>query len=299
MKSKSKLLVLAASVASLMAGASAQAQNTATGPGDLFLTIQNPGGATNPGNIYVAQLGLTNTIFRDAAAGSFTSLGLNISSTLSNFGAGWADLTTIHLGAANFRGNSDTSTALLTGDPHRTLYLTKARNSVGTIGQANSSFGAIGVGSANTAVSNITTVKNQFEQIGAGSFPIGAFTTTTSFVDDQNPVTAGLQGPGWGVVNGGTQATFGSGSFGTMGAAGSIELALDLYRVQFLNNVSGQYGFGAATQTGEYLGTITVNSAGDVGYLKADAVPEPASMALLGLSALGFAARRRRVATNA
>jgi hypothetical protein len=296
MKPLKSLLITA--LAGMALATSASAQNSATGPGDLFLTIQNPGGATNPGNIYVATLGLTSTVFRDAAPGSFTLLGVNLASTLSNYGAGWADLSTIYLGAADYRGNSPTSTTLLTGDPHRTLYLTKARTSLGTVGEANSALNAIGIGSANTAVSNITTVKDDFEQdLGAGSFPIGSFTTTTSFVDDQNPVSAGLQGLGWGVVNGGAQANFAAGSFGSLGDAGAVELALDLYRVQYRNDIAGQYGFGAPTQTGEYLGTITVNSAGDVGYLKA--VPEPGSTAFIGLGVAGMllAGRRHRRAS--
>jgi hypothetical protein len=291
-------MALATTIACGVAIAPADAQNTAHGPGDLILTIQNPGGATNPTGISIAVLGATSSVFRDATPGSFTLL-TNLAATFTNFGASWADATTLYLGAVNYRGNSDTSSVLLTGDPHRTLYLTKARAGVGTVGELNSSLATIGVGGANGLVSNITVVKNNAEQTPAGAFPVVNLTTATSVVEDQNPfIIPGVQDTAYGGIAGGVQANFGPGTFGSYGAAGTIELALDLYRVQFRDDIVGQYGFGEGTQIPEYLGTLTVAGNGDVGYLKSS-IPEPTSVAMLGLAFLGLAGIRRRRPSNA
>jgi hypothetical protein len=70
-----------------------------------------------------------------------------------------------------------------------------------------------------------------------------------------------------------------------------VEIALDLFRVQTRNDVAGQYGFGEATNAGDFLGTLTINQNGQVGFL---AVPEPSTAGLLAVAAVGAFARRRR-----
>jgi hypothetical protein len=71
---------------------------------------------------------------------------------------------------------------------------------------------------------------------------------------------------------------------------------LDLYRIQTRNDVSGQYGFGADVNTGSYLGTLTINQAGDVNFT---AVPEPSTYALIALTGvLYFIVNKRRKSLN-
>lgn len=306
MKTKSKLLVLAASVAGLMAGVSAQAQNTLHAPSDLLLTFQNPGGATGGAQTVSVALGNVSTLFRDATPGSFTLLNTaNISglgSTLtSTFGANWFDASTLWAGAIGFRGTNPTTNALLDLDPHQTLYFSKVRTTIGTVGEANTPTPTTIAGSGDGITSAMGQVKGRIE--AAGTTAVFTEGTGTSFIDDQNPFTGGNpafgQSTAYAFISGGVQGQFGLGDLGTYGAAGQVEMALDLYRLQNRDNVPGQYGFGEPVREGDYLGTLTINQAGDVGFLAASAVPEPTSMALLGLTALGFAARRRRPVANA
>ena len=133
----------------------------------------------------IIALGNAALIFRDAVPGSFISLG-NFDGAFDTFGGLWFDEATLWVGAAGFRGTSDTSSTLLDGDPSRTIYATKARNSIGVVGFANSSGITLGTGFATNTVNNISQVKNNLETIGSNT-QAGIIPTSTSFVDDQNP----------------------------------------------------------------------------------------------------------------
>jgi PEP-CTERM motif len=113
----------------------------------------------------------------------------------------------------------------------------------------------------------------------------------SSNIDNQNPISGGIQGTAFGAFPGGVQQRFGVGSFGTFGAAGSVEAALDLYRIQARNNIAGQFGLGDPVRVGDYLGTVTINGAGDVAYI---VVPEPTTFALMGMGVVGMLVARRR-----
>lgn len=295
-KIKQSILLMAVAAGAILASASSvQAQNTLHGPADLVLTLQNPGG-TNPTNTMVIALGSVQTIFRNAAPGSFTNL-INIGSQLgTTFGATWADENTLFAGAVGFLGTSDVSNALIgLGDPHRTLYMTKIRTAVGTPGLQNSpGINLPNLATMTSATSNIGVVKNNLETI-ASNTAVGVFTTlASSVVDDQNPFTAPLiQSTGYGTVAGGVQANFGAGIFGSFGQAGNVEVALDLFRIQARNDIVSQFGFSQPVRQGQFLGTLTIGSGGQVGFT---AVPEPSTYALLALAglALAVAARRRK-----
>jgi len=289
-KIKSKLCALVLTAGSLaISAAAANAQNTFHAPSDLVLTFQNPGGATGATQTATIALGNVSTIFRDG--GLFTSI--NIASTLSNtFGSTWYDTSTLWAGAVGFRGTSATATTLLDSDPGQTIYVSKARTSVGTAGSANSAISNIPLNSGTSITSAIGQVKNQMETVGTTAQFVQA--TGASFIDDNNPFSSpGVQNAAYSNISGGVQGAFGAGNLGSnvLGASGTVELALDLYRIQTRNDVAGQYGFGAAVNSGSYLGTLTINQAGDVNF---SAVPEPSTYALAAIATGVMAAIARR-----
>lgn len=294
-KLKSKLCAWVLTAGSLAISAvAANAQNAFHAPSDLVLTFQNPGGTTGATQTVTVALGNVSTIFRDG--GLFTSI--NIASTLSStYGASWYDTSTLWAGAAGFRGTSASSTQLLDSDPHQTIYVSKARTSVGTAGIANSSISSIPLNSGTGITSGINSVKNQIETVGTTAQFVQA--TSASFIDDQNPFSSpGVQNAAYSNIAGGVQGAFGAGNLGSnvLGASGVVELALDLYRIQTRNDVAGQYGFGAAVNSGSYLGTLTINQAGDVNF---NAVPEPSTYALIALAGiLYFFVNKRRKANS-
>lgn len=293
---KTKLRVLALAVGSLAISTfSANAANSFYAPGDLVLFFQQEGGS----NTVYANLGNAATLYRGAAtgvAGGTTSYNfLDISATLvSAFGSGWATDTSIYAGLAAVWGTSSSSSGLQDGDPHRTLYVSSARNSVGTIGSANSTgwnLSAAGDTAMSSGATGIATQNNVFENSYDAVQTVSI--TSTSQIDNQNPfLSPGIQGNAFGgAFAGGVQQVGSASTIGSFGSAGTAEFALDLYRIQAKNNISGQVGSGQAVRVGTYEGTILVNSSGQI-----SAVPEPSTYALLGLSALviGFVIRRRR-----
>lgn len=300
MNKTTKCLALATTIACGMAVAPAGAQNTLHAPSDLVLTFQNPGGATGGAQTITVALGNASTVFRDAAPGSFTLLNTanisNLGTILTNtFGANWWDAPSLWMGAIGFRGTSATATQLLDLDPHQTLYFTKIREGIGAIGEANSPAPTTIANSGDGITSAMGQVKGRIEA-SATNTAVFVEGTGTSFIDDQNPFTGGNpafgQATAYSNIASGVQGQFSVGSFGSFGAAGQVEMALDLYRLQNRNDVAGQSGFGEALRQGDYLGTLTINQAGQVGF--AAVVPEPSSAALLGLAAIGFLSRRRR-----
>lgn len=295
MKITKNLAWLSLVAGSLISLPMAQA-NTSHGPADLVLTFQNPGGSTGASSTMIVALGDVLN-FRDATPGSYTEI-LNIGSNLTSiFGGSWYDESTLWMGAVGFRGTSDSSLNLLpnqaNGDPHRTIYGTAARNSIGTVGSVGSVItNIVNDGTMTSTVNAINAVKGNLENIGSNTL-VGVVPTSTSFVDNQNPFLGGnIQQLAYTGFAGGVQDSFFVGSLGTFGLAGNIELALDLYRFQARNDIAGQYGFGDPVRQGEYLGTITINSLGAVGFTAA--VPEPSTWALIGLGLITLIVFKRR-----
>lgn len=227
--------------------------------------------------------------FRDATANSvnFANIGSILSST---YDSNWYDRTNLWAGfiSATNGTNSDNSGDLGIGsgvgqtDPNSTIYVSRVRTSVGTVGNAQGS-----------TPGNPIALDPQVAGLAIASFG-GTFSTNQS---GGQASLATATANGWATnVTASTAIDFGtfniegaftSGNF-TFGAAGTVERMWDFYRVP---------NFGETTGLGQFQGTFTINNSGQVSFV---AVPEPSTYALLGLGAIvGFIAYRRRLQKTA
>ncbi|MFM8364275.1 MAG: PEP-CTERM sorting domain-containing protein [Verrucomicrobiota bacterium] len=310
LKIKSKLhsAVLGFGIAAISAVNALAAADDVYSTNDLLLFFQNPAGTTGTDQVVYYSLGSTYNVFRDAATPSSGSFGTTISlgniNTIltTTFGADWTGgASSIFTGAAGQNGATNgLSTAISNGDYARTVYVTKPRTSVGTVGQANSSSPLYDP--ASTAVAgNISGSNNISSMTQPGAVGFGSTT-----IDTYNPFSNGNPATAYGAIQGGIQGAIGS-QF-TFGNISGAVAALDLFRVtkttgtnaadatvwQVANNItatySGSYPGGGARA--DYLGTIVVGANGDVNFT---AVPEPSTYALLGVAGIAaLVAYRRR-----
>jgi hypothetical protein len=251
---------------------------------DVLLFLQNPAGAVGNDKVAYFSLGNTVSVFRDSAAGSVTNLG-NINTTLNaTFGSDWADkASTIFVGAAGQQGStSATNTGVTNGDYARTVYVTKARSGVGTIGQANSAsplFDPSQTGVAGQiAGSNLISGMTQPGSVAFGD----------TLIEGYNPFSNGNPSTAYGAISGGIQNSIGNSTL-TFGSVTNVVTALDLYRVtkttgtnatnantalwHVSNNKTATYSNnsypGSNGARADYLGTITLSSDGSVNFLAA------------------------------
>lgn len=304
MNQKSKFIALATAVASVIAGASAQAQNTNFANGDLILGFQSKAGTGSDTNVMV-NLGNTATVFRNANTNSINLDNIvNVNTILTaTFGSSWFDNTNILWGAAGVWGNVIEGN-LQNGDPEQSIYVTKSRSAIGTNeGIANSTFTTPPPSASNqtAASNNIIALNNTFEGQAGSPSQFSVLNTTANDWEGFN-VTSGTfsQSNAFTAFVGGIQQRFGAGSYGNSIATGSpeaIEGALDLYRSQGQNNVSGQFAENDTLRVGRFQGILTIDNAGNVDFLTT-VVPEPSSALLLGAaSIIGLGIRRRRTVT--
>jgi hypothetical protein len=296
MKSNIKRYALLVATSSLLAVVPAGAANSFYAPGDLVLFFQKEGST----NTVYASLGNTANLYRGTATGtggqgSLTKTNiLDLNTTLeSAFGPNWESDTSIYAGLAGVWGTSNTSALLQNQDPHRTLYVSASRNSVGTVGQSSSSpwnLTTAGQTALTNGATGIFSQNNQFENNFDAQQTVAL--TSLSGIDEANPFLApGVQGAAMGgLFGGGIQQVGTAGTRGTYDGVGEVEFSLDLYRILSRTSVAGQMG-GTLAQ-GTFEGNIVVGSNGQVSYL----VPEPSSLALTGLAAGILAFRRRRSA---
>ena len=278
---------------SILATFSASAANTFYAAGDLVLTFQKEGST----NTVYANLG-SAAGFRGTAAGAADGTNvlniIDLNSTLTSaFGAGWASDTSLYAGLAGVYSANSTNSTIVNGDPSRTLYVSASRADVGTVGAASSAGYTVVTNSGMTSgASGIITQNNAFATNYDAQVTVSL--TSVSQIDDMNPfLSTGIQGTAFNIFGGGVQQAGSASSFGTYGAAGSTEFALDLYRILGKTGISGQVE--GDLRTGSYEGTVTVGTNGQVSFI-ANAVPEPSSLALVGLAAGSLVLRRRRSA---
>lgn len=300
MKNKTTRLFLSlASTAVLLTGSS-QAANSFYDLGDLMLFFQKPGDSDT---VYVS-LGNAATNFRGTAAGPTAANQalniININQTLVDaFGAGWASDTSIYAGVAGaYSSNASLSTsAVFNGDQHRTLYLSRARESVGTVGLENSATYDLSTSLPYTGVATqIIAMGNTFEVNGSAQQQM--ITTDISTIDDQNPINiapvtfAQSQGSAFGAIAGGIQQRGSASTIGDFGVyEDDVQFALDLYRIvpRLDANTTGEIS--GTQHIGTFEGTLAIGANGDVSFIT---IPEPSSVTLAGIAALALAFRRRR-----
>ena len=268
----------AAAAAMLLAGAGLlKADNTFFAPGDLVLFFQE---LDSSGKTIYVSLGSAAGNFRGAATGAadkpnaidIADLGVALEGA---FGGNWNDRTDIYTGLCAVWGNSATSSVLLDGDPHRTLYVSQPRTTVGTLGQPGSSAPNVNTNTGMTnGASGILQMNLVFDDAGGTNGynqAVLELPKSISSIDDQNPfLTVGsttIQDTAFNIFSGGVQQQGTTGALGTFGPVGNVEFALDLYRIPARTNVTGQIGFGETLRAGTLEGTIVVDQTGKVSFL--------------------------------
>ena len=302
LKIKSKLFAWVLTVGSLAISATgAHAQNANYAPGDLVMFFQQSTAGTQ--TVY-ANLGSATT-WRGAATGADVANNLsflNINTELTSaFGASWATDPTLFAGIAGVFNTSTSTSALNSGDPTRTLYLSRSRGSEGTLGSANSSaYSIVNNTGMTTIASGITAMNNVLETLYSTAVAVSPIETST--IDNQNPfLNSTTQNTAFNGVSGGVQQAGSSSSFGAFGPVSGAEFVLDLYRIQPYNNITGQVGLGETARLGSYEGSFALDSAGDISFVSSAAVPEPSTYAMCGIAAVAagiFAYRRRKLSTT-
>lgn len=278
MKQSATSLIYTSARAIGLAVTPAMAANSHYAAGDLVLFLQQEG-STN--TVYV-DLGNAATVFRGAAAGPGAANLINfvdISATLASaFGADWASnplkIEKLYAGLAGVYSSNNTSSALVNGDPYRTVYVSAARSSVGTVGAADSNaWAGMGNTSMTDAASDIQAMNNVFANNYDAVSVVSP--TSVSLIEDKNLfLSPGIQGPGFTTFDGGVQQAGSVAGFGSFGAAGGVKFALDLYRILAKTGISGQVA--GDLRSGTYEGTVTVNSSGQVSFISQGAASSSA-----------------------
>ncbi|RYD30292.1 MAG: hypothetical protein EOP86_20235 [Verrucomicrobiaceae bacterium] len=260
--------LLTCSAIAMAGGALRAAPYTA---GDLLLGFV-AGGGTGSNQTLLVNLGPASG-YRDAFdAGAnklnFTTVGSQLA---TQFGASWHDRADLYVSLFGAANASVTSNTLFSGDPPRTVYTSQARTASGALGTADSAGWSV---AGSTAMTNAA---GAVISIAAGYTKATADAQTVAIIpkDDANTLdeyTRPVTNVSFDSFNGGVEQVFTAGPWGTLGDAGAVEAALDLYRIQARNNVSGQYGAGEPNGEGVYKGTITLSQSGAVSFIAKGAV---------------------------
>ena len=242
--------------------------------GDLVLTFQKVGSTST---VY-ADLGSAAS-FRGASAGTFAADQINfldLNATLTSaFGADWASDPNVFSSVSAVYSSSGTSNTVVDGDASRTLYVSSTRNDIGTAGQANSGTPSVGSNTDMTGAASQILAQNAILGSNYSGFGQTVSDTSVSLIDDKQPITvfggSNIQGTAFGVFGGGIAQAGSASNFGTLGAVSSVEFALDLYRIVAVNGKTNEVN--GTLRSGDFQGTITLNSSGQVSFLGGATAP--------------------------
>jgi hypothetical protein len=301
MKSKIKIGFLALSGSALLASQAMAAVSLEPGSLAVAFYQTNAAGTVVQPNTFVFDLGQSSLFRENTLTGGVSVSTINGSLASNNigaqlqaaFGANWAN-DTVNPVRWMVIGVVSSVDPLTNGDPTKTFYLSRSRSALAD--------GATGVG---TTIPTIVTANRNTLTTAAGGFftaTTGAAQTTgdnidgvqiatsaiNSIEDFMPPATSGLFF-GQGVD---PRQTFGS---GLITDSSNAEGALDIYRVLHTTSgadlTAGLNGSDAAVGTGQFIGTLTIDGAGN---LAIGAIPEPSSTLLVGLlGTLGLLRRKR------
>ena len=300
LKTSLKHLSLAALAAGGLSVTPAMAQNTFDN-GDLILGFQSIAG-TGFGTSVFVNLGAPGILRTANVDGVSIDNFANVNSILTSVFQDadpltndfWYENTNLFVGLVGSWSNASAGSSLLDLDPRQTLYIGKPRTAVGDESLVNSTLSTLSSSNQQNAATAITGLNGTFETQLPTVDQGGVASSFAQNWEDAFPTTgAGVQNNALGsAYPDDLQSRFTIGNFGAF-SLGTAEVALDLYRAQLLNSISGQFDQGGAIRTPQFQGILTLDSAGNVDFI----VPEPSSALLLGVaSALGLGFRRRRSA---
>jgi hypothetical protein len=281
---KRNILLAAAALASLAAGAQAQTVNYSTG--DLVLGFEEPGNADD----YTVDLGSASYFINLASSPGTTNLTLddpayggslgNIDADLTNvFGSGWATNSStlgdnVQWGVFGETGKVVSGVA---GVPTNTAFLTFAETIPG-----------FGSNAPSEGTNNAQEIWNTHFQTFTASVS-GSQTANSAYAS----ISLASAGDSWSTGEpSGNAFTIGYGieQPGSGTYIGPTNSELDLYELIPTNE--------GGTGEGELLGDFTLNSSGDLSFTSA-AVPEPSTYASAGLgAALLLFFRRNRLTSQ-
>ena len=269
---------------------SMSAEAGAYAPNDVLLFFQNPDGITGTDQVVYFNLGSARNVFRNAATpsspdyGSTIYLG-NINGILSStYGDDWSNLADTIFFAANGQAGSTgaSSTATSSGDFARTVYITKARSSLGIVGQPASPSPLFDPAQTQLAgeINGANNIKDM-TQPGVANAPKDAPEPRT-LLAGYNPFFNGMPSTAYGVITGGLMGSITSSSY-TFGSVSNVVGAIDLYRVaqtsgtgtantsiwQNANNIPATYAgsFIGVEASAYFLGTFILSDNGDVNFV--------------------------------
>ena len=288
MKKTTKLALLSVVASSFVTMSAHAGLDTTFNANDVLFGFRTTTGNGSTTQI-VFNLGSAQT-YRDTTM-NITGIA-NIGSILgSTYDSNWYDRTDLWAGfisatngnPSDNSGDSGVGSGVGQTDPNSTIYVSTRRTSTGTVGVKQS-----------TTPGNIIALDPQYAGLSINS--LGSTFNTNQSGGQATLVNSTANGWATNVTASSSvdfdtfniEAVFTSGNRGTFGAAGTVEQMWDFYRAP---------QFGEPTGVGQFQGTFTINSSGDISFI---AVPEPSTYALLGLGAIAaFVAYRRRLQKTA
>lgn len=242
-------------------------------PGDVLMGFVT-GAGKGADDVLIVRLG-TAASFRNAFDSATNSVNfLNIGTQLNlAFDPGWQERDDLYICVFATTDSDTIGDTLVNLDPFRTIYASRSRNAVSSVpGTPRSTAWTLNSNTAITTTSgqmNSTAQRYAVSTADASNLTVIPKSLGNTLDEYTKPVTANS----FTNLTSGIEYRFGPGAWGTMGDAGTVEAALDFYRLQAVNNVAGQYGAGSPIRAGSYKGTFTINQSGQVSFIAAGLAP--------------------------